>query len=250
MAERNRPVLIVGAGVAGLAASTLLAHHGVDSLLVEKRREVFIYPKARNLTFRSLEILRGLGLGAEVNAVAEHISHMVSKKTLTGAEETTVFGADFFPSTEGLSPEPFGRYCPQSRLEPILLADARRRGSEVRYGVDLVSFTSDDAGVVATLKDLDSGSSSVVQADYLLAADGTHSPVRTRLGVSTAGFGQLPIFVVMVYFRAPWRDFVPDLGDGDAVQVGNPDVTGIFVAVKDDMGVFITTYFPDRGETV
>jgi putative polyketide hydroxylase len=250
MSERNRSVLIVGAGAAGLAASTLLAHHGVDSLLVEKRREIFIYPKARNLTFRSLEIMRGLGLGPEINAVAEHISHMVSKKTLSSAEETIVFGGDFFPSADGVSPEPFGRYCPQSRLEPILLAEARRHGSEVRYGVDLVSFTQDDAGVVATVKDLDSGAWSVVHADYLLAADGTHSPVRQQLGISTSGFGQLPIFVVFVYFRAPWRDFVPDLGDGDAVQVNNPDVTGIFVAVKDDMGVFMTTYFPDRGESV
>src|ERR1700756_3601311 len=121
MSERTRSVLIVGAGAAGLAVSTLLAHHGVDSLLVEKRREIFIYPKARNLTFRSLEIMRGLGLGSEINAVAEHISHMVSKKTLSSAEQTSVFDADFSPSTDGVSPEPFGRYCPQSRLEPILL---------------------------------------------------------------------------------------------------------------------------------
>ena len=61
------PVLIVGAGAAGLSTSALLAKHGVSSLLVEKRREIFIYPKARNLSFRSLEILRGLGLGDQVH---------------------------------------------------------------------------------------------------------------------------------------------------------------------------------------
>ena len=58
------PVLIVGAGAAGLTTSALLAKHGVSSMLVEKRRKTFIYPKARNLSFRSLEILRGLGLAA------------------------------------------------------------------------------------------------------------------------------------------------------------------------------------------
>lgn len=47
------PVLIVGAGAGGLSMSALLARHGIRSLLVEKRREVFIYPKARNLSFRS-----------------------------------------------------------------------------------------------------------------------------------------------------------------------------------------------------
>lgn len=211
MSGRSGSVLIVGAGVGGLAASTLLAQHGVSSLLVEKRREIFVYPKARNLTFRSLEILRRLGVGTAVDAAADHISNMVSKHSLSSAEETSVIDAAFFPSAEGLSPEPFGKYCPQSKLEPILLAEARRRGSEVRYGTELESVTQDN-GVIATIKDLDSGALSAVHADYLLAADGTHSPIRRQLGITTSGFGELPIFVVFIYFRAPWRQFVPDLG--------------------------------------
>jgi putative polyketide hydroxylase len=89
-----------------------------------------------------------------------------------------------------------------------------------------------------------------VLADYLVAADGTHSPIRRELGISTSGFGQLPIFVVFMYFRAPWRQFVPDLGDGDGVQITNPDANGIFIVAKDDLGVFAATYFPSRGETL
>ena len=74
---------------AGWPRPRCLAKHGVRSLLVEKRREVFIYPKARNLSFRSLEILRGLGLSDEVHAVAEHISAMVVKPTLNSAGRRT-----------------------------------------------------------------------------------------------------------------------------------------------------------------
>src|SRR5439155_15308785 len=51
------------------------------------------------------------------------------------------------------------------------------------------------------------------------------------------------------YFRAPWGKFVPQLGDGDVVQVTNADVDGMFLPVRDDFGMFITTYFPSRGET-
>lgn len=250
MPEHTPSVLIIGAGAAGLSASALLAHHGAETLLIEKRREIFVYPKARNLTFRSLEILRELGVGDEVNAVAEHISSMVGKTTLRSDQATELLDTDFFPSANGLSPEPFGKYCPQSRLEPILLAEARRRGSDVRYGVELESFTSDETGVVATVRDLDSGGLSEVRADYLIAADGTHSPVRKQLGISTSGFGQLPIFVVFIYFRAPWRQFVPGLGDGDAVKIENPDVTGLFVVAQGDLGVFMTTYLPSHGETI
>src|SRR6201988_3743384 len=157
-ASEHVPVLIVGAGVGGLATSALLAKHGVRSLLVEKRREVFIYPKARNLSFRSLEILRGLGLSDEVHAVADHVSAMTVKPTLNSADEELAIDIDgIFAGMDELSPEPTAQYCPQSSLEPILLAETRRRGSEVRYGTELSSLDLDDAGATAVLRDRDSG---------------------------------------------------------------------------------------------
>ncbi|MDT5275862.1 MAG: putative polyketide hydroxylase [Mycobacterium sp.] len=250
MNVKHVPVLIAGAGAGGLAASALLAKHGVNSLLVEKRREIFIYPKARNLSFRSLEILRGLGLADQVHAVADRVSDMVVKPTLNSAEEKLAIDIDaFFAGLDQLSPEPSVQYCPQSSLEPMLLAETRRRGSEVRYGTELCSFEQDDSGVTVVLRDLQSGESETVRADYLIAADGVHSRIRESLGVTTSGYGALPIFVVFIYFRAPWRRFVPHLSDGDGVQVKNPDVDGIFLVAKDDLGMFITTYFPGKGET-
>jgi len=251
MSKHRSSVLIAGAGVGGLSMSAMLARQGIDSLLVEKRRATFVYPKARNLTFRSLEILRRLGVGDAVDEVAEHITTMVCKETLSSPDETGVFdAAAFLPSAEKLSPEPYGRYCPQSRLEPILLDETRRLGGDVRYRTELMSFTQGDTGVTATIRDLGTGATSVVRADYLVAADGTHSPIRRELDISTSGFGQLPIFVVFMYFRAPWRQFVPDLGDGDGVQITNPDANGIFIVAKGDLGVFAATYFPSRGETI
>jgi putative polyketide hydroxylase len=250
MADTHVPVLIVGAGVGGLATSALLAKHGVSSLLVEKRREIFIYPKARNLSFRSLEILRGLGLADEVHAVADRVSHMVVKPTLNSAEEKLAIDIDaLFAGLDQLSPEPAVQYCPQSSLEPMLLAETRRRGSEVRYGTELRSFEQDDTGVTAVLRDRDSGEDRTVRADFLIAADGVHSEIRESLGVTTSGYGALPIFVVFIYFRAPWRTLIPQLTEGDGVQVKNPDVDGIFLVAKDDLGMFITTYFPGKGET-
>lgn len=250
MNVKHVPVLIVGAGAAGLTTSALLAKHGVDSLLVEKRREVFIYPKARNLSFRSLEILRGLGLAEEVHAIADGVSDLVSKPTLNSTEQKQALDVDaIFSPFESLSPEPGGQYCPQSALEPILLDHIRRSGNQARYNTELCSFEQDDTGVKATVRDRDSGSSETVHADYLVAADGVHSPIREALGVTTSGYGALPIYVVFIYFRAPWRKFIPELGDGDAVQVDNADVNGIFLPVHDDLGMFITTYFPNDGQT-
>ena len=119
------PVLVIGAGAGGVVTSALLAKHGVHSLLVEKRREIFIYPKARNISFRSLEILRGLGVGDEVHAVAAGVSQLYVKPSLNSPEQEPALDIDaIFAPFEGLSPEPPGQYCPQSRLEPILLAES------------------------------------------------------------------------------------------------------------------------------
>ncbi len=244
------PVLIVGAGAGGLTTSALLAKHGVSSLLIEKRREVFIYPKARNISFRSLEILRGLGLGDEVHAVAEHVSNMVVKPTLNSADVQPAIDIDaLFAGLDTLSPEPAVQYCPQSRLEPILLAGTRRHGSEVRYGTELSSLDLDEAGVTAVVRDRDSGDSETIRADYLVGADGVHSQIRNSLGITTSGYGALPIYVVFMYFRAPWRNLVPNLTDGDGIQVKNADVDGIFIVAQGDVGMFITTYLPTKGET-
>nr|WP_253842817.1 FAD-dependent monooxygenase [Mycobacterium colombiense] len=244
------PVLIVGAGVGGLATSALLAQHGIRSLLVEKRREFFLYPKARNLSFRSSEVLRGLGLRDEVRAVAEHVSAMVVRPTLNSAVQEPALDVEaIFAGLDKLSPEPAAQYCPQSRLEPILRDAARRGGSDVRYGTELSSIEMDETGVTAVLRDAESGKSETVRADYLVGADGVHSPIRDWLGITTSGYGALPIYVVFVYFRAPWRRFIAELHDGDGVQVKNDEVEGIFLVVNDDFGMFITTYFPGAGET-
>jgi putative polyketide hydroxylase len=250
MSITHVPVLIVGAGAGGLTTSALLAKHGVRSLLVEKRDEVFIYPKARNLSFRSLEILRELGLADQVHAVADGVSGGLAKPTLNSTEQWQAMDVDaIFAPFKDLSPEPAGQYCPQSEFEPMLLARIRRDGSQVRYGTELCSFEQDESGVSAVIRARESGATETVRAQYLVAADGVHSPIRGTLGVTTSGYGALPIYVVFIYFRAPWRKFVPQLGDGDAVQVKNADVEGIFLVVQEDFGMFITTYFPDKGET-
>jgi len=247
---KHVPVLITGAGAAGLSMSALLAHQGVPPLLVERRSERFAYPKARNLSFRTLEILRRLGVGDAVHAVADGVSGMVTRSTLNGTDEGTPLDvAGIFGGLDELSPEPPAQYCPQSRLEPILLDDTRGSGGEVRYGTELTSFAQDDDGVTAVLRDMRSGTEQTVRADYLVAADGTHSRVREALGIRSAGHGALPIYVIFIYFRGPWRQFVPGLADGDSIHVKNATVDGIFVGTDGDLGLFITTYLRSAGET-
>src|SRR6516162_557725 len=94
MAQTHVPVLIVGAGGAGLSLSLLLHQQGIASLLVERRAEVSWYPRSRNLNFRTLEVLRALGLEAQGLAAGSHYSRLFGKQTLAASEQET------FPSVD------------------------------------------------------------------------------------------------------------------------------------------------------
>ena len=251
MAARERvPVLIVGAGGAGLSLSLLLRQQGIDSVLVERRPDVSWYPRARNLNFRTLEVFRGLGLEAQVLAAGSHVSRMFRKDTLASPERAEFPAVDqavrFVDHPELLTPEPVMWYCPQSRLEPLLLAAARQRGGDVRYHTELVSFTQDDQGVTATLGDRATGTSSVLRADYLAACDGAHSHVRDALGVNAEGLGELDEHYLFVYFRADWGELVRGY-EADAILVDRPGIRGIFLVTDADRGMFLIQDTPSKG---
>ena len=248
MTQEHVPVLIVGAGGAGLSLSLLLLQQGIQLLVVERRADISIYPRARNLTFRTLEVFRGLGLEAEVRAVTTNASLTILKKTLSDSNEHILLDpTGLIENPEALSPDPVLQYCPQSRLEPVLLAAAKQRGGDVRYGTELVSFAQDEQGVTATLRQRASGSVSMVRSDYLIAADGAHSPIRETLGISSQGLGELPEHFIFVYFRTPWQELIAG-HEADAFVIRNADVFGMFVPSKADLGLFAITYRPEEGE--
>src|SRR5215208_1014321 len=58
------PVLVVGAGPAGLAAALELARHDIPSLLIERRTTLSSHPRATGLSLRSMELVRTWGAGS------------------------------------------------------------------------------------------------------------------------------------------------------------------------------------------
>src|SRR4029077_4355743 len=70
MVDIDVPVLIVGAGPAGLAASNLLSRYGVRNLLVEKHPGTAHTPRAHIVNQRTVEIFRHMGLEERLRAVA------------------------------------------------------------------------------------------------------------------------------------------------------------------------------------
>ena len=58
MNQNDTPVLVVGAGFAGLSTAVFLGWRGVPCLLVERHDSLCRHPRAHGLNRRSMEVLR------------------------------------------------------------------------------------------------------------------------------------------------------------------------------------------------
>ena len=63
-------VLVIGGGPVGLTASALLSQHGIENVVVERRKDTIRAPAAHVLRPRTLEVFDRLGVGDEVRAAA------------------------------------------------------------------------------------------------------------------------------------------------------------------------------------
>jgi 2-polyprenyl-6-methoxyphenol hydroxylase-like FAD-dependent oxidoreductase len=227
------PVLIVGAGYAGLAAATLLAWRGVPVLLVERHAGTSIQPKAFGVGPRALELMRpvpgleaalvevaeGIGDGAMRIAIASSLRDPEPKLIVdTGAGDLDVLG----------DASPVGQVgAPQSEVERVLRAKAEELGADLRFSTELVDLEQDADGVTAVVRDLGTGAESTVRADYVVAADGYRSPVRKRLGVPVTGKGDLG-HMCAIMFDADLSGLVLD-GGVTLWYLQNEQFTGVIV---------------------
>jgi putative polyketide hydroxylase len=75
----------------------------------------------------------------------------------------------------------------------------------VSYNTELVSFTQNEKGVTAIIKDRSTGKTHSQQTDYLIASEGAHSRIREALNITTKGIGELNEHYIFVYFRKKWE---------------------------------------------
>src|SRR5215211_6818263 len=248
MSDRQVPVLIVGGSLVGLSTSLLLAAQEVPHLLVERHRGTAVHPRAASFHQRTMEIFRSVGLQGQIESasVKEFAQNgaIVSVESLA-SPEMKFFFRHFNEGVEALSPAS-RLFITQIGLEPLLRRSAQERGAEHAYATELISFEQDDDGVTAVLRARDGGASQTVRADYLVAADGAHSPVRKRCGIELAGRGAFADCVT-IYFRANMRELIRDR-NLSVVYVNHPELLGFFrFSITGDSGFLavFSTINPD-----
>ncbi|MBW4718622.1 FAD-dependent monooxygenase [Saccharothrix sp. SC076] len=218
------PVVIAGGGTVGLATAVFLGHHGVPSLVFERRHALSAHPRAMGISPRTLEIFREVGLGEAVANAAVRSTLMLRADARTAAEiDRTALRAEPVVPFD-LSPEtPAGHY-PQDHLDAVLLPAARERGAVVEFGVTVTDVTP---GGRVSLSD-----GRVLDAGYVVGADGVHSRVRSALGIPTTGPGEIGDTTVNILFHA---DLVDALGPMPVMTaIGHPDAAGVLLSVGDN----------------
>ena len=238
MTLRTR-VLVIGGGPVGLTASALLSQHGIENVVVERRKDTIRAPAAHVLRPRTLEVFDRLGVGDEIRAAAplKTLDFITWCATLGGTEAGRLdMRSDSLDWTN----------CPQNLLEPILQRHAESQPwARILRGVTWTDLDQDGNCVRATVRDEDGEQQ--VEASWLLAADGAGSPVRRQLDIAMEG-PDARLQMWMVHFEADLRRLMEGRS-GPLFWVLNPEAAGTFIVHDPARSiVFMTPCFGTENE--
>jgi 2-polyprenyl-6-methoxyphenol hydroxylase-like FAD-dependent oxidoreductase len=243
MPDIEVPVLIVGGSLVGMSTALFLGHHGIRSLAVEHHRGTAIHPRAAMITQRTMEVLRTVGIEQIVMRKSDEQfvqdGAIMALETLAG-KELAWFIANLNEGVRDVSPS-LRLFITQNLLEPLLKSRAQELGAELRFATEMVSFEEDRDGVTAVIRERDSGKTSTVRARYMVAADGSHSKIRERLGIPMLGHGVFSKSIT-IYFHG---DVAP-LMRGRSLSVMyvlNPVLSGFFRIEKPFTSGFLAVHW-------
>ncbi|CAB3763849.1 FAD-dependent monooxygenase [Paraburkholderia solisilvae] len=172
------PVLIVGAGPTGLAAAMSLARARIPVRLIDKATRPDPHSRAIGIQARTLELLEQHRL---IEPFLE-CGHRARAANLYSNGQRLA-RLDFDPLQTRY---PYLLFLDQAVTERLLTEHLETLGVEVERGVELAMFSQGSAGINATLQ-RSNGHTETLHPSYMIAADGAHSSIRHRLGLSFAG---------------------------------------------------------------
>jgi 3-(3-hydroxy-phenyl)propionate hydroxylase len=179
------PVVIIGAGPAGIAAATLLGQYGVETLVLDRHETVYPLPRAVHADDEVHRIIARLGIGEEfaANSRPGLGLRLIDPKMQVLTEiprNTELSAAHGYPQMNMFD---------QPELEAMLRANIKRyQQVTIRGNVEVTSVTQTHPDRVrVSFLDRVRGGEQSVQASYVLGCDGANSLTRAAIGAHMYG---------------------------------------------------------------
>lgn len=227
-------VIVVGAGPAGLSTALGLARQGVQVTVIDREPDVIGSPRAMVYLPSTLKAMDELGVLDEMREVAAvgHEYNMRFKRSGRIGRMDHRLVADLTPYAYNLH---FGQDLLAHLLLRRLLA---LPGTAMRWHTTFESVQDRGPLVEVTVSSPDRGTE-VLQADYLVGADGARSSVRKAIGVDFEGFTWPETFMA----TNVRYDFAAH-GFASSNMIGDP-VDWAVIAKIDDDGLWRVAYGED-----
>ncbi|KAH0845670.1 2,4-dichlorophenol 6-monooxygenase [Fonsecaea pedrosoi] len=210
--HHETPVLVVGAGPAGLITALQLAENGVECMLVERNLDTTKWPKMDITNCRSMELLKRLKVDQGLREVGVPQKYSFDVHFSSGLADGERIAKWDLPSpdwwraqikahNDGTMPrEPYQR-CSQAIFEAWLKPRIQAQPLiDSHFGWKFERLTESDTGVECELTDT-SGETHRVKAQYVVGCDGGGSRVRKEIGINLTG-GPVPAKLYLVHFKS------------------------------------------------
>src|SRR5437879_6426085 len=208
-------VLVVGAGPVGLTLAMDLALRGISVTVVETRSAGEPPSvKCNHVSSRSMEIFRRLGLAQKLRDAglpADYPNDCSYRTTATGIELSRILipcrrdrytAAASGPDTGWPTAESPHRIN-QIYMEPVLFEHAAAiDGLQILNRTAFEDFSAGHDGIVATVRNLDTGTALQIDADFFVGCDGARSLVRKAIDANLQGTAIIQR-VQSTYIHAP-----------------------------------------------
>jgi 3-(3-hydroxy-phenyl)propionate hydroxylase len=206
------PVVIVGAGPVGLAAAADLAQHGIANLVLDKVNTLSDGSRAICWAKRSLEICDRLGIAGRM--LDKGITWNIGR-VFCGDKPEPLYSFDLLPDKAQKFPAFINlqQYYTEEYLIDSLAAPARG----VRWQHEVRALRQSATGVELEVQT--PAGAYRLHCDYVIAADGCRSAIRTQLGLDFEGRTFEDNFLIAdvrmqapfpaerrFYFNAPFND--------------------------------------------
>lgn len=183
MGIKGLEVLVVGGGVAGIAAAGALAQRGARVTLLEQATGFVEHGAGVQISPNGARVIAALGQGAALARLGTRSRAVVLRKGASGAQ---VVRLDL--------PQDGAGFHMIHRADLIAVLRAALDGVETRMGARVTAVTTDGPRPSVTL-----AGGAQISADLVLGADGLHSVIRPALNPTSP---TAPFFTGQVAWRA------------------------------------------------